>query len=308
MDILNYDCLYNISEFLTLNDIYHLAITCQSTSDLLIDEKIWKKWTKITFGEVEKEDIKEEYATWKTTCMTFTQLRKDTLDYLDKRDNKKGSKVKNLVVGQYKTLLFRDNNKAMVIPICFRSFRKPNTIGLPMVIYPRNGDVIIDLDRVGYRNEGLTIWDEDKMKRTGLCSVIDDYGSVPFTLSWPTYPITYYTDIIAHNNLSETQKLILENLVFRIKSVQKAKTNKYILLNAPNKNLQKIIEVIPGMKSPTVMPLATEGWSSVHSVLSEEQFWEIIDQLKELGAQGILVVPIEKMIIENKLLFNLITA
>ena len=103
--------------------------------------------------------------------------------------------------------------------------------------------------------------------------------------------------IISHHELSDVQKLILENIVFRIKAVQKAKTNKYILLNAPNKNLEKIISIIPGMKSPTVMPLATDGWSSVHSVLSEEQFWEIIDQLKELGAQGILVVPIEKMII-----------
>lgn len=103
--------------------------------------------------------------------------------------------------------------------------------------------------------------------------------------------------IISHHELTDVQKLILENIVFRIKAVQKAKTNKYILLNAPNKNLEKIISIIPGMKSPTVMPLATDGWSSVHSVLSEEQFWEIIDQLKELGAQGILVVPIEKMII-----------
>jgi ATP phosphoribosyltransferase len=103
--------------------------------------------------------------------------------------------------------------------------------------------------------------------------------------------------MIAHDGLTQTQNMILENLIFRIKSVQKAKTNKYILLNAPNHNLEKIINVIPGMKSPTIMPLATEGWSSVHSVLSEEQFWDNIDQLKELGAQGILVVPIEKMII-----------
>ena len=103
--------------------------------------------------------------------------------------------------------------------------------------------------------------------------------------------------IIAHNSLSNEQLMILENIVFRIKAVQKAKTNKYILLNAPNENLDKIIKIIPGMKSPTVMPLATEGWSSVHSVLSEGQFWEIIDQLKDLGAQGILVIPIEKMII-----------
>lgn len=103
--------------------------------------------------------------------------------------------------------------------------------------------------------------------------------------------------IVAHNELLPEQKQILENIIFRIKAVQKAKKNKYILLNAPNKNLDKIIKVIPGMKSPTVMPLAIEGWSSVHSVLNEEQFWEIIDQLKSLGAQGILVIPIEKMII-----------
>jgi ATP phosphoribosyltransferase len=76
-----------------------------------------------------------------------------------------------------------------------------------------------------------------------------------------------------------------------------ASSNKYIVLNAPNENLEEIIRVIPGMKSPTVTPLAGEGWSSVHSVLKENTFWEVIDQLKALGAQGILVIPIEKMII-----------
>lgn len=76
-----------------------------------------------------------------------------------------------------------------------------------------------------------------------------------------------------------------------------ASNNKYILLNAPNENLQEIISCLPGMKSPTVMPLAEEGWSSVHSVLKESTFWEVIDRLKELGAQGILVIPIEKMIV-----------
>jgi len=103
--------------------------------------------------------------------------------------------------------------------------------------------------------------------------------------------------MIANKNMVRGKKEILNNLLFRIKAVQAAKSNKYILLNAPNKNLEKIIQVIPGMKAPTVMPLAEEGWSSVHSVLSENQFWEVIDKLKELGAQGILVIPIEKMII-----------
>ncbi len=90
---------------------------------------------------------------------------------------------------------------------------------------------------------------------------------------------------------------MLDDLIFRIRSVMAASNNKYILLNAPNENLQEIIDIIPGMKSPTVMPLADEGWSSVHSVLSEKEFWGVIDRLRELGAQGILVIPIEKMIV-----------
>jgi len=103
--------------------------------------------------------------------------------------------------------------------------------------------------------------------------------------------------LIADPSLDNNKKEILDDLIFRINSVQAAGNNKYILLNAPNENLEKIISIIPGMKSPTVMPLAEEGWSSVHSVLSENQFWDVIDKLKELGAQGILVIPIEKMII-----------
>lgn len=102
--------------------------------------------------------------------------------------------------------------------------------------------------------------------------------------------------LVANKNLSEEKRVILDKLIFRIKAVRKSRDNKYILLNAPNDKLEKIIEVIPGMKSPTVMPLAEEGWSSVHSVLNENEFWEIIDKLKNLGAQGILVIPIEKMI------------
>lgn len=103
--------------------------------------------------------------------------------------------------------------------------------------------------------------------------------------------------IIANRNPGEEQKKLLHDLRFRIRSVLAASSNKYILLNAPNDRLGEIIRVIPGMKSPTVMPLAEEGWSSVHSVLSEKEFWEIIGRLRELGAQGILVIPIEKMIV-----------
>lgn len=90
---------------------------------------------------------------------------------------------------------------------------------------------------------------------------------------------------------------IFNTLIFRIKSVLAARNHKYLLMNAPNDSLERIIQILPGMKSPTVMPLATEGWSSVHTVITEDRFWDIIDQLKETGAQGILVVPIEKMIL-----------
>jgi len=103
--------------------------------------------------------------------------------------------------------------------------------------------------------------------------------------------------VITNRNISGDIQSILEDLLFRIRSVKAASNNKYILLNAPNDNLDQIIQTIPGMKSPTVMPLAEEGWSSVHSVLSEKEFWGVIDRLRELGAQGILVIPIEKMIV-----------
>lgn len=103
--------------------------------------------------------------------------------------------------------------------------------------------------------------------------------------------------LVANANLSADKQEILDKLLFRIKAVQRSTSNKYILLNAPNEALGKIAAILPGMKSPTVMPLAEEGWSSVHSVVQEDRFWEIIDQLKTAGAQGILVIPIEKMIL-----------
>ncbi|POR17146.1 ATP phosphoribosyltransferase [Flavobacterium columnare] len=103
--------------------------------------------------------------------------------------------------------------------------------------------------------------------------------------------------LIANPILSEQKKAILEKLLFRIKAVKNGAENKYILLNAPNKVISQICNVLPGMKSPTILPLAEEGWSSLHSVVKEEQFWDVIDKLKELGAEGILVIPIEKMIL-----------
>ncbi|MBU4538278.1 MAG: ATP phosphoribosyltransferase [Weeksellaceae bacterium] len=103
--------------------------------------------------------------------------------------------------------------------------------------------------------------------------------------------------LVANQNLDSEMQQILNKLLFRIRSVQKAKENKYILLNSPNDQLEKIIQILPGMNSPTILPLAKEGWSSLHSVIGEEKFWDIIDELKEAGAEGILVVPIEKMIL-----------
>jgi ATP phosphoribosyltransferase len=103
--------------------------------------------------------------------------------------------------------------------------------------------------------------------------------------------------LVANPTLPEEVGSIFDKLVFRIKSVLASRNNKYLLMNAPNECIEHIIEILPGMKSPTVMPLAESGWSSIHTVIKEDRFWEIIDELRDNGAQGILVVPIEKMII-----------
>jgi len=103
--------------------------------------------------------------------------------------------------------------------------------------------------------------------------------------------------LISNKKLSPEKSAILDQLLFRIDAVQQSRENKYILLNAPNTQLEKITQILPGMKSPTVLPLAKIGWSSLHSVIKEDDFWNVIDQLKIAGAEGILVVPIEKMIL-----------
>lgn len=103
--------------------------------------------------------------------------------------------------------------------------------------------------------------------------------------------------LLADPKLSEEKRAILDELLFRIEAVKAAEDKKYVLMNVPTEKLQEVIAVLPGAKSPTVMPLATEGWNSVHTVIDEKSFWEIISRLKELGAQGILVIPIEKMIL-----------
>lgn len=103
--------------------------------------------------------------------------------------------------------------------------------------------------------------------------------------------------LIANPELTDEKREILDELLFRIEAVKQAEDKKYVLMNVPTDKVEEIVAVLPGAKSPTVMPLATEGWSSLHTVIEEKRFWEIIRQLKALGAQGILVVPIEKMIV-----------
>lgn len=110
--------------------------------------------------------------------------------------------------------------------------------------------------------------------------------------------VTKSEAVLISNNFLDTDKLqILEKLLFRIKAVKNSSENKYILLNAPNSSIEQISSILPGMKSPTILPLAEKGWSSIHSVVKEDEFWDIIDRLKAFGAQGILVIPIEKMVL-----------
>jgi ATP phosphoribosyltransferase len=102
--------------------------------------------------------------------------------------------------------------------------------------------------------------------------------------------------LVKGSDLSDDKQNVLDKLVFRMNAVLASKNSKYILLNAPNEAIEAIVAILPGMKSPTILPLAEPGWSSLHSVISEDQFWENIDALKMAGAEGILVVPIEKMV------------
>ena len=103
--------------------------------------------------------------------------------------------------------------------------------------------------------------------------------------------------LISHPGLSVEKQAILDELLFRIEAVQLAEDKKYVLMNVPTENIDKIIEVLPGIKSPTIMPLAKDGWNSLHAVIDEKRFWDIIGKIKALGAEGILVIPIEKMIL-----------
>ena len=131
-----------------------------------------------------------------------------------------------------------------------------------------------------------------------ICDLVSS-GSTLFTNELKEIETILYSEsiLISNKKLSAEKKIILESLQFRLSAVKKAKNNKYVLLNAPNEKLETICQLLPGMKSPTILPLAEEGWSSVHSVISETDFWNIIEKLKSNGAEGILVIPIEKMIV-----------
>ena len=132
----------------------------------------------------------------------------------------------------------------------------------------------------------------------GICDIVSS-GSTLFKNNLKEVEVLLKSEAVlaVSPTISEENKKLLNKIQFRIQSVLKGRNSRYVLMNAPNDKLAEIITVLPGMRSPTVLPLAEEGWSSVHSVIDKNQFWEIIDELKLKGAQGILVCPIEKMVL-----------
>ncbi len=130
-----------------------------------------------------------------------------------------------------------------------------------------------------------------------VCDLVSS-GSTLFTNGLREVETVLYSEavLVSRPNLSANLQKILEKLLFRIKAVNAAKQNKYILLNAPNEKLSEIIALLPGIKSPTVMPLADNNWSSIHSVINENDFWDVVENLRDVGAEGILVLSIDQMI------------
>lgn len=175
---------------------------------------------------------------------------------------------------------FKGKNIATSYPVIVRNFLEKNSIQAD--IHEISGSVEIA--------PGIGLAD-------AICDIVST-GSTLLSNGLKEVEVVMQSEavMITGPALEETKQNILEKLLFRIEAVQKAKNNKYILLNCPNEAIEKITSVIPGMNSPTIMPLKLEGWSSLHSVVNENDFWEKIDQLKSFGAQGILVIPIEKMI------------
>lgn len=132
----------------------------------------------------------------------------------------------------------------------------------------------------------------------GICDIVST-GSTLFKNGLKEVEIIGTSEAVLAKSklLSTEQEELLAKLTFRIRSVLEAKNTKYVLMNVPNDKIQEISAILPVLKSPTVMPLANEGWSSIHTVIKENRFWEVIDRLKQAGAEGILVIPIEKMIL-----------
>ena len=132
----------------------------------------------------------------------------------------------------------------------------------------------------------------------GICDIVSS-GSTLFKNNLKEVEVMLKSEAVlaVSQKITAERKAILSKLQFRIKSVLQARQSKYVLLNAPNDKLNDVLKLLPGMRSPTVLPLAEEGWSSVHTVINKDKFWEVIDELKQAGAEGILVCPIEKMVL-----------
>ena len=132
----------------------------------------------------------------------------------------------------------------------------------------------------------------------GICDIVSS-GNTLFKNGLKETQVILKSEavLVKSSKLSTSAQEILDRLLFRINAVNKARDNKYVLMNVPNDQIANISKILPVLKSPTILPLAEEGWSSLHSVISENQFWEVIDELKKLGAEGILIVPIDKMVV-----------
>ena len=131
----------------------------------------------------------------------------------------------------------------------------------------------------------------------GICDLVSS-GSTLFKNGLKETEVILKSEscLVKNADLDEQKESLLQTLLFRLDAVQKGKKSKYVLMNAPNDKVNQICKLLPGMRSPTVLPLAEAGWSSIHSVIEEGQFWEVIDELKSAGAEGLLIVPIEKMV------------
>lgn len=176
---------------------------------------------------------------------------------------------------------FQDKNIATSYPIILQQYLDKK--GINAAIHEISGSVEIA------PNIGLA---------AGICDIVST-GSTLMMNGLTEVEVIMQSEavLITNPNLSEEKAAILEELIFRIEAVQKAKNNKYVVLNVPNDKIEMISAILPGMKSPSVVALQEEGWSALHSVISESEFWENIGKIKKAGAQGILVMPIEKMVL-----------